>query len=673
MRKEAAMSYESRLVSLADIAGQEEPWTFSVPIYQRLYVWGNDEVKTLLDDLVNAYERGEGLFFLGGTLVVEQPCEIGRKFELIDGQQRFTTLWMLCHAWRGAMEAFLMVSQERKIYPRLGFAIRPAVNRFLKCLVFTGQEEEEEPARETRRMREAIATMDALFKRRGLPDGVSLEEHLAGISRFVFEKVQLVLTKVPPKTDLNKLFEVINNRGVQLQHHEILKARMLDALTDDERQTYAILWDSCADMREFAERGLAANSPLLGREVANLCDRDLMARDAEDLGKADRVLKRLQGVVQERQVSDALGLDEILDSDTPDEDVPPDDEGGRDGTLWMRSIIGFPMFLQHALRIWLHRQGLPDLPRILDRELLELFEEHFFKESDEAGRVERCRSFIKLLWELRYLFDKHFIKWVDRGDEEIHMISPLSRSTSDGKPNLSRGRETETQQGFGLLQSMLYHSQEITTHYWITPLLNYIHGNPQEATNYYLYLRHLDTHLLGSNAEGSLIERTETFLGNPWATHEPTHRNELTQPNGVQFRHYWFYKLEFALWFLATGKDSRWSSFRFTAKNSVEHVSPQTPVKQDDNRVEKMLHRFGNLALVSRSLNSEYSNLPFNEKRQRFINNNKSRVDSLKMSLIYEHETWSDDLALRHEQEMITRMTEYVEQLPTVNSPSINA
>ena len=667
------MSYESRLISLADIAGQEEPWTFNVPIYQRLYVWGNDEVKTLLDDLVNAYERGEELFFLGGTLVVEQPCEMGRKFELIDGQQRFTTLWMLCHAWRGAMESFLTVSEDGKVYPRLGFAIRPVVNRFLKSLVFTGQEDEDEPARETRRMREAIATMEALFKRRNLPDGVSLEDHLAGISRFVFEKVQLVLTTVPPKTDLNKLFEVINNRGVQLQHHEILKARMLDALADEERQAYAILWDSCADMREFVERGLAANSPLLGREVAELCTRDLMAHDAEDLAKADRVLKRLRGVVQERQASNALGLDEILDSSTPDENETPDDEDTREGTLWMRSIIGFPMFLQHALRIWLHRQGLPDLPRILDRELLELFEEHFFKESDEAERVERCRSFIKLLWELRYLFDKHFIKWVDRGDEEIHMISPLSLSTSDGKPNLSRGRETETQQGFGLLQSMLYHSQEITTHYWITPLLNYIHRNSQEAKNYYQYLRHLDTHLLGTNSEGSLIERTRTFLKFPWTRHEVTHRNELSQANGVQFRHYWFYKLEFALWFLATGKDSKWSSFRFTAKNSVEHISPQTPVKQDDNQVDKMLHRFGNLALVSRSLNSEYSNLPFNEKRQRFINNNKSRIDSLKMSHIYEHETWSDELALQHEQEMINRMTEYVEQLSTATSPSIHA
>ncbi|YCM43574.1 DUF262 domain-containing HNH endonuclease family protein [Verrucomicrobiaceae bacterium 227] len=659
------MSYESRLISLADIVGQEENWTFSVPIYQRLYVWGNDEVKTLLDDLVNAFEREEELFFLGGTLVVEQPCERGRKFELIDGQQRFTTLWLICHAWREALEPFLTIKEEQDVHPRLGFAIRPAVNRFLQSLVFTGQEGEDQPARETRRMREAIATMEALFKRRSLPDGVSLKDHLAGISRFVFEKVQMVLTTVPTNTDLNKLFEVINNRGVQLQHHEILKARMLDALTDEERQPYAILWDTCADMREFVERGLAANSPLLSREVAELCDRSAMTHDAEDLAKAETVLTRLRCVVQEGQSSDALGLDDILGSEEEDKSDRPDDKDTQEGTMWMRSIIGFPMFLQHALRIWLHRQNQPDLPRILDRELLELFEGHFFTDLDEAERGERCRSFIKLLWELRYLFDKHFIKWVDREGEEIHMISPLSLSASDGKPNLSRGREAETQQGFGLLQSMLYHSQEITTHYWITPLLNHIHENPQEASIHYQYLRHLDTYLLGSNAEGSLIERTATFLKAPWTKHSLIHQQELTTEHGVEFRHYWFYKLEFALWFLGKGNDPRWGKFRFTAKNSVEHISPQTPVKEDNNMVKDMLHRFGNLALVSRSLNSEYSNLPFNEKRQRFINNNKSRVDSLKMSIIYETETWSDELALQHEREMITRMTEYVDQLST--------
>jgi len=62
---------------------------------------------------------------------------------------------------------------------------------------------------------------------------------------------------------------------------------------------------------------------------------------------------------------------------------------------------------------------------------------------------------------------------------------------------------------------------------------------------------------------------------------------------------------------------------------------------------------FGNLALVSRSINSEYGNMPFNEKRERFHNRNKDRVDSLKMALIYGHETWNESLAKQHQDAMI--------------------
>ena len=86
------MKIESRLYSLEAIVKESPDWHFNIPIYQRLYVWGEDQVLTLLNDLVNAYERDEDIFFLGGTLLVEQAAEHSRHFDLIDGQQRFTTL-----------------------------------------------------------------------------------------------------------------------------------------------------------------------------------------------------------------------------------------------------------------------------------------------------------------------------------------------------------------------------------------------------------------------------------------------------------------------------------------------------------------------------------------------------------------------------------------------------
>ena len=658
------MKIASELYSLTEIVEESPNWHFNIPIYQRLYVWGEDQVLTLLNDLVNAYERGEDLFFLGGTLLVEQGGVTGRHFDLIDGQQRFTTLWMLCHAWQEALKPFLTVTEDTRTQTRLRFAIRPEVNHFLETLTFgsRGQPIAEDEA--TKRMRTALDLMRSVFERRPLPEGVrSKEMHLTGLTDFVFGKVKFVITTVPRETDLNKLFEVINNRGVQLQHHEILKARMLDALTEAERGPYAVLWEACADMNSFIERNLAGLSGLSASEVTEFYERG-------EFSNSEFIRLALSKKMQGQSNLHALDLESILQNlDQPATSDAESEVKDSDPT-WVRSIFGFPLFLQHTLRIWLLENKRDDLPRLLDRELLTLFDEHFFQGS--LKRAEDVSSFIELLWRLRVIFDIHFIKWVDQGEEEVHLISNISVSTSSGKRYVSRSRETDSHRGFSLLQSMLYHSQEITTQYWVTPLLLYMYRNPGEKTEtqitkakrYFDYLRHLDNHLLGSAADESLVIRTRAFMQKPWQRRHLVHNTELTSANGVKFAHYWFYKLEFVLWFQRKRETDGWKKFRLTAKSSVEHISPQTPTERDSNQVEQALDCIGNLALVSRSLNSEYGNLPYNEKRQRFLNKNKKRIDSLKMDLIYENKQWGDKQAFAHQKEVIECLENYCRDTP---------
>lgn len=658
------MKISSQLYSLANIVDESPHWHFNIPIYQRLYVWGEDQVLTLLNDLVNAYERDEDLFFLGGTLLVEQHDTTGRHFDLIDGQQRFTTLWMLCYAWQEALTPFISVTEVTSKQTRLKFAIRPEVDHFLETLTFgtRGQPIADDEA--TKRMRTALDLMRSVFERRPLPEGVKNKEaHLAGLTEFVFSKVKFVITTVPPETDLNKLFEVINNRGVQLQHHEILKARMFDALSEMERGPYAVLWEACADMENFIERNLAGLSGLSASEVTSFYERGKFS-DSEFICRV--LSKRMQGQ------SDLLALDLAKILKPSDEPLSSDvDAEAKDiDPTWVRSIFGFPLFLQHTLRIWLFENDRNDLPRLLDRELLSLFDTHFFK--DRHNRTKNVRSFIALLWRLRVIFDTHFIKWVDQGEEEVHLISNISVSTSNGNRYVSRSRETDSHRAFSLLQSMLYHSQEITTQYWVTPLLLFIYRNPGEKTEtqgtkakrYFDYLRHLDNHLLGSAADESLVARTRAFMTKPWQRRTLVHKKELAIANGVKFAHYWFYKLEFVLWFQQKRKTEGWKKFRLTAKSSVEHISPQSPTERDIDQVVQALDHFGNLALVSRSLNSEYGNLPFNEKRQRFHNKNKSRVDSLKMDLIYENKQWGDRQAFAHQKEIIKCLELYCSDTP---------
>ncbi len=317
------------------------------------------------------------------------------------------------------------------------------------------------------------------------------------------------------------------------------------------------------------------------------------------------------------------------------------------------------MLLQHTLRIFLVKNNKADISKILDKELLNIFEYSFLTKDKTSQQLkEDITLFIELLWEVRYVFDKHIIKWVRLEDGETHLICKLEKYESKNNFYLRR-RQPETNEGVALLQSLLYHSQQITTHYWLTPYLKYLLDN--KGQNSFTFLKHLDNNLLCSSEKDSLIVRTRKFLENN-AYNTLIDYSILSRPDGTSFPHYWFYKLEFVLWSsYLKDKDERWKNFKFTAKNSVEHISPQTQKDTDTNIVsEDMLNNFGNLSLVSRSINSEYSNLPFNEKRQRFINNNRVKLDSLKMDLIYRNDTWNDAIAMEHQSEMIKYLTDYL-------------
>ncbi len=72
---------ETKLVR--DIKG-----TFYVPSYQRGYRWGKDEVLRLLDDI---YQNGRNTYCLQPIVV----RKMGGSYELIDGQQRLTTIYLI--------------------------------------------------------------------------------------------------------------------------------------------------------------------------------------------------------------------------------------------------------------------------------------------------------------------------------------------------------------------------------------------------------------------------------------------------------------------------------------------------------------------------------------------------------------------------------------------------
>ena len=80
-------------------------------------------------------------------------------------------------------------------------------------------------------------------------------------------KINLTYTFIPGKSDMNRVFEAMNNRGKQLEHHELLKSRMLKKIDSNERLAYSLIWDACSNMNVYIEKSI--------KDVANLSWKNL--------------------------------------------------------------------------------------------------------------------------------------------------------------------------------------------------------------------------------------------------------------------------------------------------------------------------------------------------------------------------------------------------------------
>lgn len=649
--------FQSNLITLNDVINQQ--YFFNIPIYQRLYVWGKEQIHTLLDDIVASWLEDKNEFYLGGTLVIERAVnglEDIRPFDLIDGQQRFTTLWLISVVLKEHLAAYTQVDTKQGKRQRISFSIRPQVTKFFEKVC------EDLPAS----LPEAMQLEDALQEIRAYFDNYSdkkapLDKRL--LSEFILTKVQLILTTVPEHTDLNKLFEVINNRGVQLQHHEILKAKLLERINPQEREAYALLWDACANMNGYVERHLKAMTKL---DTVSLYEKQLEFKNGkrEKLSNAKAVLDELKKIEQ-AELSESMTLEDILIETTilttSENELSEDQDSGLPDRV--TSIITFSMLLQHVLRIYLQQSKTArqtDITKISDKDLLLIFKEYWL---DEKPVENDIKHFLELLWEVRYQFDKHVIKWILVEEEKQHAIRRMRINYNNTQKTSYLQRETkDTLPDFALLQSMLYHSQQMTTQYWLTPLLKFLLENHSDGAE--LYLQHLDNHLLCSRADEPLIKRTYRFLQNLW--HEEVlldAKESLGQKyeNGTQYPHYWFYKLEYVLYLKLKRTNSPLiDNFKITSKNSVEHVTPQNPEQKQDEIPDEILHNFGNLALVTKSINSGMSNKGFSIKKVEFEHRYKGKGVSLKLEEIYKNDRWHEHEIFNHQKQMIEDFNEYM-------------
>ncbi|EPQ75821.1 DUF262 domain-containing protein [Mycobacterium marinum] len=248
MKKLDAGEYELGKIFCSD-------FEFSIPDYQRPYSWGTEQTLQLLDDLDSAIDRNpDEPYFLGSIVLVREGT---RSAEVIDGQQRLTTLTILfatmrdlttSHQLHGELSDFvrepgkIMAGTQSK--PRL--MLRPRDSNFFYDFVQReGQikaltdKPESELANDAQR---AIRDNARVLHER-LSDWP--EQKIQRLAAMVGTRVYLVVVSTPDLESAHRIFSVMNARGLDLSPADIFKARVIGAIDDTTRETYATKWEDC--------------------------------------------------------------------------------------------------------------------------------------------------------------------------------------------------------------------------------------------------------------------------------------------------------------------------------------------------------------------------------------------------------------------------------------------
>ena len=199
---------------------------FLVPSYQRRYAWGYNQIKALYDD-IRMLKEGDGHLF--GMIILHSDLHLGglNKPELVDGQQRLTTLAILLKVIQQCFKNMGNKSKEDQIK---------------KMLVCSGYDDKEVSKLELGELdnRDFIALMkeeetheytninirDAYNNFSQWLEMFSSEE----LNRFFFTLTNMTVIirlDVGMAQDAYKLFETINNRGLRLSPTDIIKNFLL--------------------------------------------------------------------------------------------------------------------------------------------------------------------------------------------------------------------------------------------------------------------------------------------------------------------------------------------------------------------------------------------------------------------------------------------------------------
>lgn len=599
---------------------------YIIPLYQRDYAWEEKQIVQLIEDIddVNLEEK----YYIGSLIVAKH----NDSYEVVDGQQRLTTLFLLL--------SYLGLNEGNE--EALSFSCRDKSNYTLRHIRPFLLDERDK--------------YDADHLQQNIISGLNIIKE--NIEKFTAERktefvkklenVVIYRVEVPDHTDLNHYFEIMNTRGEQLEQSDVLKARLMSELQGNKKdqEVFAAVWDACRDMSGYVQMHF---TPAQRQELFGWDWSHIPSHRITDYRKLSISSTTKSGA----QISSIIRPDFTIDT----EDGYLDD----DTRVRFESVIDFPFFLLHVLKVYLslhpdikHKEGKTLVYELLDdKKLTTTFEtvlNYGVVDDEPINRSNFAREFMICLLRTRYLFDKYIIKreYANESSDGEWSLKSLfvSGQQSHKKAYYANTRFAaykqwaSTSKGYHqdnlMLQSALrvsYTSPKVM--HWITELLKWLTSNVDNLDIDIPYY----TDVINDIAKQPVKE----FLDN----------KDFSL--GVGTPHVVFNYLDFLLW---KNKYERNIDFEFEFRNSVEHWYPRNPSEGTFDRWEDNVDRFGNLCLILRNINSRFSNMSPEAKKSTFKDIIKK--GSLKLRIMSEmtqginaSQQWKESIFAQHEQEML--------------------
>lgn len=556
-------------LSLGDLLEGMET-KYSIPRYQREYAWSNYEIERLLIDLWSAFQSPKSNRYYLGTLVV-CPNEYG-ELETIDGQQRLTTLALLF----GMMKCF-------RNTPIVKFDTRKKCNCFLQRFCKDGSiplddEGDEKVLKPFLRALSCIRDFK-YFDESGVEHKISFVDN--EFKSFLLTKVILFQVMMPMGTDAMAYFEVMNNRGEQLEDHELLKAKLLGRLHEKGGWTESVTY---SDVSRKFNRVWTACSNMNGHLIDHLHTCYTFIEHPE--------YSWINSEIDESSHGD---IDEI--------DVPYE----------RQSVIrDFSQFLMHVIRLYRIRhpetfkkknggEG-PQIP--LDERRLNDYLETDFEPVE----------FLDLLIQTRLVFDRYVVKSkMQKGNVIGWRLREIIRS-KDGSYyprntfSAPQKDDPRTHEKILKLESALQVSNaDQRFKEWVYTILSMDESKRQDGEKLLKELMKFTAQRI-SESKKRIAQGADYYA------------------QGLGTPRLLFNLIDYLMWeksevMTARGEKSVFKvggDFFFTYQNSIEHHTPQDQKYLKDEWTFEHTHDIGNLYLVSSSENSALSNHSPEEKVNRY-------------------------------------------------------